>query len=114
MLRATERIRAELVVRQRALQAPRSTYISVVDVRPPSSPEPVIAGKLQAGGVTLGGGIIFGLALAYGIDRWRSARRSRRPDVLEPDEAGVAAELPEQAVPDSADPGEPRVPVSLR
>jgi hypothetical protein len=108
VVRAADRIRSELIERQEALQAPRSTYIGVVDVTPPSSPEPVISEKLQAGGIALVAGIVLGFGMAYGVDRWLAGRRSRR--------AVPAPHLPaaEERVPEPAEPDDPRVPISLR
>lgn len=78
VMRAAERIRAELVERQHALGAPPSTFIGVVDVVKPGAPEPVLTQKLEAGGVMFFASLFVGMCTAYGLDRLRSRRRVRK------------------------------------
>lgn len=77
VVRAEQRIRSDLIKRQVALNAPRSTFIAVVDVVLPSPAAPLVTNKLQIGGIVLAGGIALGMTLAYAIDRLRMSRRAR-------------------------------------
>lgn len=99
--RADQRIREELVARQEALGAPRSTFIALTYVVAPTPPEALIADKLEAAGIALFAASVLGLAVAYLIEQIRIRRR--RPDtVFERAPAGpddtreVAAELPDR------------------
>ncbi|MEU0518216.1 hypothetical protein [Streptosporangium sp. NPDC006007] len=67
VLRAKERIRKELADRQQALRAPRSTFISIVDVVPSSVPTAKMSGKLMAAGGALFLVLLVGLGIAYGL-----------------------------------------------
>lgn len=78
VVRTQERVRDELLRRQIALDAPRSTFITVATVIPTTDPEPVLAAKLEMGGVVLVGMIVLGFLLAYLVERLRLARRSSR------------------------------------
>ncbi|MBB2909103.1 hypothetical protein FHS43_000349 [Streptosporangium becharense] len=74
--RAKERIRKELAARQDELRAPRSTFISVVDVAS-AAPEARLSGKLAAAGGALSLVALGGIALAYALVQMRSAPGSR-------------------------------------
>lgn len=63
--RAKERIRGELTGRQQALRAPRSTFITIVDVVPSSIPEAKMSGKLMAAGGAFLLVVLVGLGIAY-------------------------------------------------
>ncbi|GHE36348.1 hypothetical protein GCM10017673_43640 [Streptosporangium violaceochromogenes] len=63
--RAKERIRGELTGRQQALRAPRSTFITIVDVVPSSIPEAKMSGKLMAAGGAFLLVVLVGLGVAY-------------------------------------------------
>jgi hypothetical protein len=75
--RAQQRVRDELVNRQKALNAPPSTYITIVDVVPPSVPLIQRGKQLQFAVVGLVLTILGGLAGAYGAERMFAARRKR-------------------------------------
>ncbi|GAA4225317.1 hypothetical protein FHR32_003373 [Streptosporangium album] len=81
VLKAKQRIRRELTNRQQALRAPRSTFISVVDVVPSSTPEAKMTGKLTAGGGALFAVLFIGLGIAYGVTQIRAGRRRSVADV---------------------------------
>lgn len=69
VVRAQQRIRDELVARQKALGAPESTFISVVDVTSASEPEALLAAKVKAAAVGFVLSFLFGLAGAYWFQR---------------------------------------------
>jgi hypothetical protein len=94
VLRAQQRIRDELLNRQKALNAPPITYITMVDVVPPSTPEVQRGAQLQLGAAGLVLTVITGLLGAYGAERLLAARR-RKAD-------GEAVE--DEPEPDSPDP----------
>ncbi|MFF0575052.1 hypothetical protein [Streptosporangium saharense] len=85
VLRAKQRIRRELANRQQALKAPRSTFITVVDVVPSSVPTAKISGKLTAAGATMFLVLFGGLSIVYGVTQLRGGRR--RPPQGGPAEA---------------------------
>jgi hypothetical protein len=70
-------LRSQLVDRQRALDAPRSKYIVVADVVPPTSPELNILPQLKAIAVAVLAGLLCGIGLAYVV--FRLWERSRLP-----------------------------------
>ncbi|MFJ2028465.1 hypothetical protein [Streptosporangium sp. NPDC087985] len=84
VLKAKQRIRKELANRQQALKAPRSTFISVVDVVPSSTPEAKISTKLMAAGAALFSVLFIGLSIAYGVTQIREGRRRAAGDVPPP------------------------------
>ena len=73
--RTQQRVRDELVNRQKALKAPESTFITIVDVVSPSVPEVQRGGQYQFAGAGFVLTIIAGLAGAYGAGRVLAARR---------------------------------------
>jgi hypothetical protein len=89
--RAQRRIRQELNKRQEALGAPLSTYVSVVDVVPPSAPEASLGGKFEMAGGALFLGVVGGLGIAYAVQR---AKANRRRPVSGPDLPGGPASRP--------------------
>lgn len=96
VLRAQQRVRDELVNRQKALNAPPTTYITMVDVVPPSMPEVQRGDQMQIAGAAAVLVGVGGLLGAYGAQRLLAARRRRYPE--EP--AGVP--LDPQPLPDPA------------
>jgi len=94
VLRAQQRVRDELLSRQKALNAPPITYITLVDVVPPSTPELKRATQLQLAGAAVVLTVLLGLAGAYTAERLLAARRRRRNDE-EPVEPGDGPEPPE-------------------
>lgn len=107
VLRAKERIRKELADRQQALRAPRSTFISIVDVVPSSVPTAKMSGKLMAAGGALFLVLLVGLGIAYGLAYRRADGRpgdhADPPEAEEgrgdPGDGDVVAGAPEGAVP---------------
>jgi hypothetical protein len=84
---AQQRVRDELINRQKALGAPPSTYITMVDVVPPSAPEIQRSDQIQLAGVALVLTAIAGLAGAYAAERMLTNRRRRddaQPAALDP------------------------------
>lgn len=77
VVRAENRIREDLIDQQVALGAPRTTFIPVVDVVRPSPAVPLLADKLQVGGIVLAGGIAMGMTLAYAVERLLLRRKAR-------------------------------------
>lgn len=74
VVRAQERARIELADRQKELNAPPVTYITMVDVIPVSAPVAQRGGKLKA---ALGGlAVVFvgSVGVAYGVRRIRDSR----------------------------------------
>lgn len=65
VVKARQLVQEELARRQEALGAPSSTYIMVVDVVPPSAAEAQRGAKVQAAGVAVFLGLIFGFGGAY-------------------------------------------------
>lgn len=94
---AERHIRSELVRRQEELDVPQSTFITIVDVVPPSPPEPVLTDKLEAGGLVLALGLGLGFGGAYLVERRRIRRRYERPPEEHPtrDVARGIPSLPE-------------------
>lgn len=77
VVRGQKRIRDELVSRQKALGAPESTFISVVDVVTASEPKALLMDKVQAGAVALVLTVLAGFSGAYGWQRFAAARRRK-------------------------------------
>jgi hypothetical protein len=94
--RTQQRVRDELVNRQKALNAPPSTYITIVDVVPPSVPEIQRGPQLQFAIAGLVLTILGGLAGAYGAERIFAARR-KRPTTAEPVRPSAARRVDQNA-----------------
>ncbi|MGV9324347.1 hypothetical protein [Streptosporangium sandarakinum] len=84
VVKAKQRIRKELLTRQQALRAPRSTFISVVDVVPSSTPEAKVTSRLMAAGGVLFAVLAVGFGVAYGVTETRAGRRRRAADPADP------------------------------
>jgi hypothetical protein len=78
--KAQEKLREELIDRQKALNAPPITYLSMVDVISPTAPVSKMTLKLQLTGVALLAVLLLGLGGAYARDRMRESRKLRAPD----------------------------------
>ncbi|MFF5210352.1 hypothetical protein [Streptosporangium sp. NPDC000396] len=105
VLRAKQRIRDELGKRQQALRAPRSTFISIVDVVPSSTPEAKMSGKLMAAGGAMFLVLFVGFGIAYGVTQYGRAgggpshpRPARKGWAGEPDHGGAVADEPVMTV----------------
>jgi hypothetical protein len=96
VVRAQQRARDELVARQKALNAPPSTYIQVVDVVSVTAPETMLGGKWRTAGIGFFACVLLGIGGAYAAQRLLTVRRGREnasPD----DEGDESAAADEQA-----------------
>jgi hypothetical protein len=75
---AEQLVRNDLTERQQSLNAPKSTYITVTEVEPPSTPQAKRTTKWAAGGLALVGVLFAGFGGVYTADGIRAARRTRR------------------------------------
>ncbi len=80
--KAQDKLRSELIDRQKALNAPPITYLSMVDVISPTTPVTKMTLKLQLTGVALLAVLLLGLGGAYARDRMRESRKMRAPDTV--------------------------------
>ncbi|MFI9380534.1 hypothetical protein [Kutzneria sp. NPDC052558] len=80
--KAQDKLRQELVNRQKALNAPPITYVTIVDVIAPTTPVTKMTLKLQLTGAALALVLLLGLGGAYALDRMRESRRLRAPDTV--------------------------------
>ncbi|MGH3864454.1 hypothetical protein [Actinokineospora sp.] len=78
--RALQRVRDELLNRQKALNAPPSSFITAIDVVQPSAPETVRGTQIQLTLSALVFTFVAGLAGVYGVGRTRAARRGLTPE----------------------------------
>jgi hypothetical protein len=76
VIRAQRRVRQELIDRQKALGAPPETYVTLVDVVAPATPEVDRTGRIKVGGIGFVFSFFLGLGGAYAWQRLRA----RRPD----------------------------------
>lgn len=77
VVRAQDRVRAELENRQKALGAPPITYIKLVDVVPASTPEVKRGSQFEIAAAALVLTVIGGLSGAYAAQRLLTGRRRR-------------------------------------
>ena len=76
----------DLAMRQKELDAPTSTYITVTEVVPPTTPAPLKVKKLRAAGAAGTLAVLASLAAAFAFESiasHRQLRRSNRRDQLE-------------------------------
>jgi hypothetical protein len=76
----------DLAMRQKELDAPTSTYITVTEVVPPTTPEPLKVKKLRAAGAAGLLAVLASLAATFAFESiasHRQLRRSSRRDQLE-------------------------------
>jgi hypothetical protein len=89
--RVIDRAKLELAARQRELDAPEPTYITITEVVSPTTPEAQGGSRMRAAAAALALGVIASLAAGFAMESlaaaWRS-RRSRGRDT----EAGEAAD----------------------
>jgi hypothetical protein len=78
VLNVERTLRYDLYTRQRQLKAPKSTYLTLSDVVPPSEPEAKNVTKWEYAGAALALVLVLGFGIAYGFDR-RAAARRRSP-----------------------------------
>jgi hypothetical protein len=74
----------ELAKRQKKLDAPASTYISVNQVVPPTTPEARNTTKLRAAGAAGGLGVFAGLAAGFAFESVSTSKRHRRSRSTDP------------------------------
>ncbi|MBB5961268.1 hypothetical protein [Planomonospora venezuelensis] len=80
--KAAARARVELDNRQKLVNAPRSTYITMVDVMPPTTPLKMSGSRMRAVVVGLAVGLIMTLFLVFSAESFANARqagKARRP-----------------------------------
>jgi hypothetical protein len=97
---AQERVRRELLNRQKALNAPPVTYITMSDVVPASTPEVMRDTQIQLAAAALVLIVIGGLVGAYAAERLRAGRRRKDPTGAEP--AGPTPDTTDSAAVDPA------------
>ncbi|HEV2779862.1 MAG TPA: hypothetical protein VGX25_10735 [Actinophytocola sp.] len=88
--KVAERARVELANRQKEVNAPASTYITAVEVVPPTMPAAHGGSRIRAGAAAGALGILAGLAATFGFESAMNARRRRR---RAPDEPAGSAVL---------------------
>lgn len=73
-----ERVRQELDARQRQVQAPPQTYITISEAVPPTTPAPQTGRKLRSSAAALGLGVIAALTAAFAAESLAGPLRRRR------------------------------------
>jgi hypothetical protein len=66
VVRAQNQMRQELIDRQRLLDAPPETYLTLVDVVAPTAPEVSRAARIKVSSIAFAMSLVFGLGVAYG------------------------------------------------
>lgn len=89
--RVRDRARVELAVRQRQLNAPPATYITMNEMVPPTEPQPQRTGKTRGAAAALLLGVLAGLAAVFSLESFLDARR-RRSRVSPAPASGLPAE----------------------
>ena len=92
VVRAQKRMRQELIDRQASLDAPPQTYLAMVDVVPPTTPEVKRADRIKVGGIALVLSLVFGLAIAYAWECLRASRHRLADDELDVAQAELSAD----------------------
>jgi hypothetical protein len=67
-----------LAERQKALNAPPTTYITLSGVVAPTTPQAQRSGKLRAAAAAVGLGLVASLSAAFGMESLLNSRRARR------------------------------------
>ena len=80
MGRVLERARTELDNRQRAVQAPESTFIKAQELVQPTQPEPLTGGKIRFAGAALVLSLLLTLAGTFAFDSVARSMRRRREE----------------------------------
>ncbi|MFI7701650.1 hypothetical protein [Nonomuraea sp. NPDC049480] len=80
--KAIKRVKQEMDLRQRQVQAPRETYITISEAVPPTTPVPQQGRKLRSSASALGLGVIAALCASFAAEslsgplkRWLGRRR---------------------------------------
>jgi hypothetical protein len=75
-----DRAHDQLAELQQTLKAPKSTFVTLAEVVPPTMPQPSGNGRARAAISALGLGMMISLASAYMAESVAVARRRRRPE----------------------------------
>jgi hypothetical protein len=75
VVRTQQRMRLELVERQKSMGAPPETYLAIVDVVAPTTPKVTRSDRIKLGGAALVASLVFGFSLAYAWQRLRAGKR---------------------------------------
>lgn len=89
VIRAQQRMRQELLDRQKALGAPPATYLTIVDVVAPTTPEVDRTERIRNSGILFVLSFVGGLGLAYAWQRLRASRRQRAAGEIPDQQNGV-------------------------
>ncbi|WP_188188524.1 hypothetical protein [Nonomuraea sp. SYSU D8015] len=95
-LKVIDRIEQELDLRQRQVQAPAETYITIREAVPPSKPMPQRGGKSRAAAAALGLGTIGALCAAFVADNLAGPLRAYRARRAERGRPRDAEPMPEE------------------
>jgi hypothetical protein len=77
--RLVERAHQELENRQRGLEAPVDTFITMTEVMPPTTPKAEGGSRVRAAAAAGALGVMASLAMAYGVESYSESRRRRQP-----------------------------------
>ncbi|MGH3699007.1 MAG: hypothetical protein ACRDQY_05975 [Pseudonocardiaceae bacterium] len=96
VVRVEQRLRDELISQQRALKAPPSTFIGMIDVVPPSAPEVQLRTKIEAVAGALVLGLVASTGVAYIADRTRATAvaGASSPDTVAAQRGGALTTKP--------------------
>jgi hypothetical protein len=75
--KVADRAKVELAKRQKELQAPSSTYITAVEVVPPTTPEAKGGSRIRAAAAAGALGLLASLAATFGFESFMTGRRRR-------------------------------------
>lgn len=92
VVRAQDRLRVELADRQKELNAPPITYITMIDVVPVSAPVASHTNQLKAASAALVIALLGGAGVAYGAARKRNSRGDHQDEEEQPTEVMTVAE----------------------
>ncbi|MEV5412352.1 hypothetical protein AB0K60_26410 [Thermopolyspora sp. NPDC052614] len=76
--RVIQRARLELDIRQKAVNAPKGTYISMSEAVPPTTPRPQQGRRMRATAAALGTGLIASLTATFAVESLLGRRRRSR------------------------------------
>jgi hypothetical protein len=94
-----ERARLELANRQKELKAPSSTYITAVEVVPPTTPSALGGSRVRSAAAAAALGLIGGLAATFGFESVMVARAKKTPKKPRKPKQRAKKPEPEPAVP---------------
>lgn len=96
--KAIDQVKEELDVRQRQVQAPEGTYITISEAVPPTTPGPQQGRKLRSAAAALGMGVIASLCASFAAESLSEPLRARLAGPL-----GRAGRRLRRRPPDGAD-----------